>query len=175
MGIHLKQNKNGVVHTEFSIQKILVRHFMSGAKYMVPNMYCTLGEMDMFLLRQSGYAEEFEIKCSTSDLRADFKKRRKHQWLANCNLTGSPFSPKMLLPNRFSYVLGPAVKTLKFVFPEYAGLYVVRPYVVMGVLRRYQLICLTAPKLIHKQKCNWHERVATSCCHRLLKAYKLRY
>lgn len=167
MAIIRNQNKNGAKHTEFSIQKILIRHFMSGAKYMVPNMYYTLGEMDMFLLRRSGYAEEFEIKISTSDLRADFKKRRKHQWFANYNRAFVFVSPKIMIPNRFSYVLSDAVDISGIEFPEYAGLYAVHP-------RTSQLICLTAPKTMHRHKYNWHERVAGSCCHRLLKAYKLR-
>jgi hypothetical protein len=162
MGIRLKQNKNSAAQTEFSIQKILVRHYMSGAKYMVPNMYYGLGEMDMFLLRRSGYVEEFEIKCSTSDLRADFKKR-KHSHFAQVYCTGKPL--KCQIPNRFSYVLGQNVSWVKDWFPEYAGLYVVH---------NYYLQCLITPKLMHKQKYNWHEKVAGSCSHRLLKTLKLR-
>lgn len=150
-------------YTEHSIQKLLVHQFIAGAKYMVPNMYCTLGEMDMFLLRRSGYAEEFEIKLSTADLRADFKKRRKHKIMAD--QYAKIVEPKRG-PNRFSYVLGPDVSWVKDWFPEYAGLYVVRAD---------RLVCLMAPKLIHRQKCNWHEKVAGSCSHRLLRAYKLRY
>lgn len=165
MGIHLKQNKNGAVHTEFSIQKLLVQQFMSGAKYMVPNMCYNLGEMDMFLLRRSGYAEEFEIKCSTSDLRADFRKKKKHSWLLYNYNTGG--LAKFKSPNRFSYVLGDAVDMSNIVFPEYAGLYVVHPHT-------SRLVCLTAPKLMHRHKYNWHEKVAGSCSHRLLRAYKLR-
>ena len=70
-----------IVHTEYSIQKLLIHRFMNGACYLVPNLYYRLGEMDLFLLRRSGYAEEFEIKLSTSDLKADAKKLGKHAWL----------------------------------------------------------------------------------------------
>jgi len=165
MGIYLKQNKNGAEHTEFSIQKILVQNFMSGAAYMVPNMYYDLGEMDMFLLRRSGYAEEFEIKISTSDLRADHKKQAKHSWLNHTYNTGEA-AAKHKVPNRFSYVISDVVDTSNIVLPEYAGLYVVH--------NDHYLRCLTRPKTMHRHKYNWCEKVAGSCCHRLLRAYKLR-
>lgn len=153
-------------HTEYSIQKLLVRNFMSGAKYMVPNMYYDLGEMDMFLLRRSGYAEEFEIKISTSDLRADSKKRSKHSWLAHAYCTGEA-AAEHKAPNRFSYVISNAVDMSNIVLPEYAGLYAVHP-------TTSRLVCLTSPKTMHRHKYNWCEKVAGSCSHRLLRAYKLR-
>lgn len=130
---------------------------------MVPNMYCTLGEMDMFLLRRSGYAEEFEIKVSTADLRADFKKRRKHGIFLN--QYNKVVQPKYG-PNRFSYVISDDVNIEGIELPTYAGLYVVR---------NDKLVCLQSPKLIHKRKWDWHRKVAGSCSHRLLRAYKMRY
>jgi len=123
-----------------------------------------LGEMDMFLLRRSGYAEEFEIKVSTSDLRADFKKVCKHRWMKD-SYEGQD-TKLYLTPNRFSYVVSDAVKLEGITFPEYAGLYCVK---------NDRLICLQSPKLIHKRKLQWYKKVAGSCCHRLLRAYKLRY
>lgn len=134
---------------------------------MVPNMYYRLGEMDIFLLRRSGYAEEFEIKITTSDYRADIKKYRKHGELARVYCSGRAH-PKFKIPNRFSYVISDAVSISGIELPVYAGLYAVHPIT-------DRLICIAPPKTMHKHKYDWHEKVADSCSHRLLRAYKLRH
>jgi hypothetical protein len=110
-----------------------------------------LGEMDVFCLRRSGYAEEFEIKISTSDLKADAKKVRKHMAYTDADTN--------IIPNKFSYVLGPDVKYDLTKMPERYGVYVVDG--------RY-MRCMRSPKFLHKHKYNWDEKVAKSCSWRLL-------
>lgn len=160
MGIWFEQKQ--VIHTEQSIQRLLVQQFLSGCRYVVPNIHYQLGEADLLIVRRSGYAEEFEIKTSTSDLRADARKQRKHQQFhlrfSNQN------TRKHMMPNKFSYVLGDKVRYEDFAFPPYAGLYIARN----------GLRCLKSPEFVHKKKYRWECKIATSCSFRLLRAYKLR-
>lgn len=164
MGIYLKGKKEDIVETEYSIQRRLVLHHHKQAKYMVHNMCYALGEMDMFMLRRSGYAEEFEIKCSTSDLHADANKVRKFQTLTNA-YKGQP-NYKFMMPNKFSYVFGPAVKYEGVELPNFAGIYTVG---------QHGLTCVRNPKFIYRTTYNWDSKVAASCAHRLMNQhFKLR-
>lgn len=158
MGI--RKDKDDVVETEYSIQRLLILKYHKQAVYMVHNMCYALGEMDMFMLRRSGYAEEFEIKCSTSDLRADSNKVRKFSTLmrafkGNINYT-------FIMPNKFSYVLGPAVKYEHVELPDFAGIFVVN---------QFGLTCIKNPKLIYRTKYNWDSKVAASCANRLMRQH----
>jgi len=59
----------------------LARHFDYRQNLIVPNVYYGLGfwhELDLLIVRPSGYAVEVEIKVSLSDLKADKKKRHQH-------------------------------------------------------------------------------------------------
>lgn len=150
----------GNVETEYSIQRRLVKKYANQAVYMVHNMCYQLGEMDMFLLRRTGYSEEFEIKISTADLNHDKKKVRKFNTLQNA-FTGKP-DYRFMMPNKFSYVLGPHVNYGKFEFPEYAGIY---------AINEYGLICVRNPKFVYKTKYNWDSKVAASCAHRLMRRH----
>ena len=160
MGIY--KEKPQVVETEFSMQRRLITRYQNQAKYMVHNICYNLGEMDMFLLRRTGYAEEFEIKVTTSDLRADSKKIRKFNRLTNIFESGIGRFQKLCLPNKFSYVLGPEVEWQGIELPEYAGIYTVS---------WSGLNCVRNPKFIHKVKQNWDGKVAASCSHRLMRMY----
>ena len=65
------------------ISSRLVTHFLPHTNVVIPN--CCTGfewEADLFVLRNSGWAEEVEIKVSKADFRREFlKKDRKHQIL----------------------------------------------------------------------------------------------
>jgi hypothetical protein len=45
-----------------------------GSEVVIPNFFHGMFEMDVFLLKSSGYIYEYEIKVSRSDFKADFKK-----------------------------------------------------------------------------------------------------
>lgn len=157
------KNQEPVVHTEYSIQKLIYRQYYSGFKLMVPNMYYPthrFGEMDMFFLRPSGYAEEFEIKVSTTDFKSDVKKTAKHQVLLHAFSNGICHS--YILPNRFSYVVSEAVNLDSVIVPEYAGLY---------IARNRRIDCIKCPPFIHKNKLNWTEKAAKSVIFRYLRQY----
>lgn len=158
MGIWVEHKP--VVHTEHTIQRLLVHHYYSGCKYLIPNLHYQLGEADLLIVRRSGYTEEFEIKTSTSDFRADVKKYMKHNAFLHCFKMQSAYRR---LPNKFSYVIGPDVKHSDIEIPSYYGLYIANR----------GLRCIKAPSFIHKTKFDWTDRIATSCSFRLLKTLKL--
>lgn len=70
--------------TEYEIQNELFRHLRcSQYKMIVPNIDCITGfEADLLCVTRAGYAEEYEIKLTLSDFRADLKKRAKHASLS---------------------------------------------------------------------------------------------
>lgn len=114
----------------------------------------------MLLVRRSGYVEEFEIKITTSDLHADAQKEKKHVCLAQYF---KQQSANGMIPNKFSYVLGPNVNYSDFEFPAYSGLYVVKN----------GLSCIKSPEFIHKIKYDWQGKIAKSCSFKLLRVLKL--
>lgn len=155
-----------IEHTEYSIQRLLVRKYLNQAKYMMPNIVYASGhvEADMLLVRRgSGYAEEFEIKLTTSDFKADAKKIFKHKYYADI-FKKTPTQRKFWFPNRFSYVIGPNVDQTKIEIPEYAGLY---------KAENNRLVCIKSPPLIHNYKNNWDSKIAKSACFRYLSLAKL--
>ncbi len=156
MAFHLKRNDRLIPHTELSIQKLIAQYYRSGMKYIVFNMFHSLGEMDVFCLRRSGYAEEFEVKISTADFKADSKKIRKHNSLQHAN---SIARKAKYLPNKFSYVFSKDVKYDLEEIPEQYGVY---------LAGAHWLRCVRTPKFLHKDKYNWDEKVAKSCSWRLL-------
>lgn len=62
------------------IEIALMERFDYRKNLMVPNVQAGMGlhECDMLMLRPTGYATEFEIKISLSDLRKDKKKEHGH-------------------------------------------------------------------------------------------------
>ena len=64
------------------IEFALAQHFGWRANIVVPNVFWGLGfrhELDLMVLRPSGWATEIEIKTSLSDLKADAKKGHLHR------------------------------------------------------------------------------------------------
>lgn len=145
-----------VIHTEQSIQGLLYHQFAAASKYMAPNIHCNLGEADLLIVRRSGYAEEFEIKISTSDLQADLRKQRKHQQFL-LRFRGEN-TRRYMMANKFSYVLSNEVKYRDFPFPPYAGIYIAH----------HGLRCIKPAEVIHKRKYRWERKIAASCGHRLV-------
>ena len=137
--------------TEKRIQFAIYYNWL-GVVYMVPNIHLFLGEADMFLVRPSGYAEEFEVKCTLADYNADFKKCRKHSKLKILEEHGG--DKPIRIPNRFSYVVPAGLITS---VPSYAGLF----WYADGRLR-----CKKYPPLLHKGKWNWDAQIARSFSHR---------
>jgi hypothetical protein len=101
---------------------------------IAPNVYSdwSMGEMDLLCIRPSGYVDEIEIKLTSSDFKADFKK--------TVMLEGGPAYPGatwnkhiktnkhecvekgLTYSNRFSFLL-PEEIVDKCDIPDYAGLY----------------------------------------------------
>jgi len=161
MGIRRHREPEPIVHTEQIIQRLLVHHYYSACKYLVPNIHYQLGEADLLIVRRSGYAEEFEIKTNTADLKADLRKVRKHaQFQSRFNNT---HTTKYAIPNKISYVIGPDVNYSTFEFPDYAGL----------CIANRGLEWIIIPKFVHKVKYDWSKKIASSCSFRLLKALEL--
>ena len=67
--------------TAQQVEMAVADHFGYRANLIVPNVHWGLGlpyEADLVVLRPSGWAIEVEIKVTASDIKADLKKRRKH-------------------------------------------------------------------------------------------------
>jgi hypothetical protein len=64
------------------IECMLAFHFGYRTNVIVPNISWGMGlrECDLLVLTPAGYFYEVEIKVSRADLRADFKKRHRHNW-----------------------------------------------------------------------------------------------
>lgn len=125
---------------ERQIQNSVFNTFGSASLAIVPNYTPRMWfEADLLRITKAGYAEEFEIKISVSDFKADalkgpseheklrmqfvspaylektgFDERTKHQRLAAGDARG---------PCRFSFVVTPDIAS-KIEVPEWAGLYV---------------------------------------------------
>jgi len=64
------------------IEESLARYFNFRVNIIVPNIswgFHGSHEMDLLVLKKSGYCSEIEIKISFSDLKADFKKEHEHK------------------------------------------------------------------------------------------------
>lgn len=66
--------------TTNEMEVAIAKHFGVRSHIIVPNVSWGFfnHELDMFLIRKSGYGFEVEIKRSVSDFRADFNKKHGH-------------------------------------------------------------------------------------------------
>lgn len=103
-------------------------------------IFSSTWESDYFCRSKSGYFYEFEIKCSRSDFRADFKKQ-KHE-LFNQLWNQKKYVDGLKAPSRFFFVCPENLIRIDEV-PPYAGLI----YILEGGILQYQK---PAP-FIHKQ------------------------
>lgn len=70
--------------TANEVEIAVARHFGYRQNVVVPNVSWGLGisyEADLVVLRASGFCFEVEIKVTRSDIRADLRKRHKHDGL----------------------------------------------------------------------------------------------
>lgn len=117
--------------------------YQKGQRWIVPNArdIFTTGEADILSLMKSGMANEYEIKLSRSDFKADakkgkyeqFEKRlggineyiRQHLWNGQPSPYGGPmghfYTVKIKCPNFFYYVVPKGLITIDEV-PHFAGL-----------------------------------------------------
>jgi len=105
--------------TETEIQNALATRMRGrGHEYIVPNVspWGRIWEADVVSITKSGYAVEYEIKCSDTDFRKD-KEKRRHQELQK----DSPYIWRGHGPCRFLYVFSPDVDTGSLDIPDYAG------------------------------------------------------
>ena len=138
--------------TEKTIQNALWTYLSDkGHRPVIPNFTPPLWwECDVFSVTGAGYAQEFEIKISKSDFRADATKTQtfrrplnlvetitKHEALERKDAAG---------PSRFSYVVPEGLVALEDV-PAWAGLY--EAYVHRKKIR---IKCLRKPPGLHQQK-----------------------
>lgn len=131
----------GPVPKAFTAKKIatsLYWKYRSASEIIIPN-YTPKGwwECDVWRLTSSGFTDEYEIKLTVSDFKADSRKSKKvyGRW---CPILKRFPDPKVLTkhdilrgseggPNRFWFVL-PEPMANMVVIPEYAGLIVASKY-----------------------------------------------
>lgn len=105
--------------TTSEIQSALFYKYDKGSSIIAFNTRNVLPhEADVLVVRPSGVIIEFEVKVSTADFLADFKKKAKHEMLRTGNRSG---------PQRFYYACPPGVIPLHKL-PNYAGLVHVKPH-----------------------------------------------
>lgn len=98
---------------EDKIQNALHHHCLCKQnRFAIPNAYLYHNESDLLSVSRSGYVQEYEIKISKADFRADFKKYR-HREYQNPGFDRGPAY--------FSYVAPEGIIEVKDL-PEYAGL-----------------------------------------------------
>lgn len=145
------------------IQDILLKeYFPKGRKWCTTN-FCGLAmqEMDIIMISKSYMVYEYEVKCSYTDFKADFRKKYKHRRLANTEpkhiykseewnkakdldeqyIKSTGYAGR---PNYFYYICKEGLIPLEEV-PEYAGL--------CYIIGESVEIIKKAPKL-HKHKAN---------------------
>lgn len=114
--------------TELEIQKRLYWRLGEKREYAMPNVYVFENESDFLTVTRAGYIDEYEVKISRSDFRADFKKRRHinyqtltpWRWYTRGDVTWL-YGRNVQYPNRFWYAVPEDLVTPDEV-PEYAGL-----------------------------------------------------
>jgi hypothetical protein len=106
--------------------------FEKGHSPIAPNFQtCLMHECDVISVSKDNYTYEYEIKVSMGDFKADFKKKKKHQWLASKKGVIVRKGRRIgqidhLICNYFYYVC-PACLIAEDLIPEYAGLIWIHP------------------------------------------------
>ena len=118
-------------NTEGTLQAALFYRWGMGREFSMPNYTYFCNESDFLTVTKNGYVDEYEIKISRSDYRADQKKERWELYKTRPHLRrGTTFSYSQYphttvfyrrYPNRFWYVTPEGLITPDEL-PEYAGL-----------------------------------------------------
>ena len=127
----------------------LFRYFNArrGYTYQLVNSYMFRWESDFWCLSDSGFVYEIEVKVSREDFKADFKKHRKHQILADKT---DRYNDRR--PNRFIYACPEGMIKPKEL-PPYAGL------VYVPEDRRSKPKIIVKPPKIHSQRNDFTKRL----------------
>lgn len=113
-------------------QRSLKRFFRTRYQLMVPNAVWYETEMDMACVRNSGFLDEFEIKMSRSDFKADFKKTHRHRkedsdepnWKVVAGNKHDMLQDGIGLPNNFYFVLKEGIATSEEVPDKYGLIWI---------------------------------------------------
>lgn len=100
------------------IQHHIFHNFYKGSKVMCNNFQWRFGEADVISISKSDMSIEYEVKCSKSDFKADFKKKAKHLRLSGVRHRKNGY---LGVPNRFYYVTPVGLLRVGDI-PIYAGL-----------------------------------------------------
>jgi hypothetical protein len=123
---------------------------------VIPNFYIGFYEMDLCLIRKSGYVIEYEIKISRSDFKNDFNKSvssynpseiKKHDEMAH----------KQGKCNKFYFVV-PENLISKEEVPKHCGLIYYLPRRKMGPWLNGDFEIIVSAPLLHRNKYDaWHD------------------
>lgn len=133
--------------SEQKIQRILRFQYMTNPRYVAENLFVFKWESDFLFKTRSGYWHEVEIKISFSDFKNDAKnKKEKFEILETGQCVHKGFVNHNKRPNYFSYcVTEDMVERVKYLIPEYAGLFYVEE-------KTHLLVKVKAPKKLHPEK-----------------------
>jgi len=139
---------------EFIIQNALYHHVLSKQhSCIIPNIYLGSSEADLISVTKAGYINEYEIKITRSDFKADFKKS-KHSFLKDRQKTFRAY---------FWFVTPEGLVDVDEI-PEYAGFIAVRKG------RRVGWVCreIKRPPRLCSEKINtWQkDQILTAYMHR---------
>lgn len=161
--------------TSVDLQYSFYRHAWNLYHVIIPNT-CIGGtnEMDLFCIRRNNYCEEFEIKISVADFKADFKKtacvqaldnEKTHRYSRYINIKKhEAIQQGRLLCNRFNFLLTEKIVD-KCEIPDYAGIYVYSRTVIKKIRQGKLLHKNKIPESIWREAAHkmsikhWHEKV----------------
>ena len=140
--------------TENKIANIIAAYYDYGKSIILPNYASGLTgwEADVIILRETGWAEEVEIKTSLSDFKAEFKNKiEKHKKLMSTKHYCKKFW--FAMPQEL------AAKAIDLI-PEYAGLYAIGSYNRVKVIKNAPTLKnaekIPDDKRAHIMKCAYH-------------------
>lgn len=137
MGTRGSRNKEKVIHSESSIQKLLYykEPVITNPKYVTIGLFMFGWESDYMAISRSGYTYEAEIKISHNDFLNEAKNKKRKLSV----LRGEREEKR---PNYFYYVCPTGIISVEEL-PDYAGLIYIND-------NRFTVV-VNAPKL-HKEK-----------------------
>jgi hypothetical protein len=159
----LARQNDPIEPTAKNMTRSFLRQNMDKFEMAFPNVHKDhWGELDIMGVRPSGYIEEFEIKVSRSDFRADFKKL--NTWKKGDLLEWSETMHRRIeqpkheclrqrecFPNRFSFLVPEGLVSADDI-PDGLGLY----YAVKSSASEsgFWITQIKKPALLHKEKIN---------------------
>ena len=112
-------------------QRGLRSFYRTRYQLMVPNAHWYENELDLACVRQSGYLDEFEIKLSRSDFKADFNKTSRYRSAdGSSNWKRKPGNKHEMLqagdafPNFFYFVLKEGIATPEEIPKQYGLIWI---------------------------------------------------